>query len=98
MPQQPAVYILANRPRGTLYIGVTGNLLQRIHQHRNGDIVGFTSRYCVTQLVYYELAEEMSAAIVREKRLKKWRRLWKLRLIENFNPQWRDLGVEVMGA
>jgi putative endonuclease len=88
---QPAVYILASGRNGTLYIGVTSDLVQRIWHHRNGTYGGFTSRYRVDRLVYYELHGDMEHAIVREKQLKKWERRWKLRLIEEFNRGWEDL-------
>jgi putative endonuclease len=94
---QPAVYILASAPNGTLYIGVTSNLQQRIYQHRAGLIPGFTTRYGVHSLVYYELHGDMEHAIVREKRLKKWERKWKLRLVSEFNPEWRDLWPAILG-
>ena len=89
--KQPAVYILASERNGTLYIGVTSNLPQRIWQHREGLVEGFTKRYSVKMLVWYEMHESMESAIVREKALKKWRREWKLELIEQSNAQWRDL-------
>ena len=93
----PAVYILASGPNGTLYIGVTSNLVQRLWQHRKDTFAGFTSRYGVHQLVYYEMHGDMEHAIEREKRLKKWERKWKLRLINEANPGWRDLGEEILG-
>ena len=89
--KQPAVYILASERNGTLYIGVTSNLPQRIWQHREGLVEGFTKRYSVKMLVWYEMHESMESAIMREKALKKWRRGWKLELIEQSNAQWRDL-------
>ncbi len=85
------VYIMASRRNGTLYIGVTNDLGRRAYEHRNGLIEGFTERYDVKLLVYYELFEDIEAAIRRETRLKKWKRRWKLELIEVFNPEWRDL-------
>ena len=91
MDKQPCVYILASGRHGTLYIGVTSNLLARLVQHREGLIPGFTSRYGVQRLVWYAGADTMGAAIVREKQLKKWRCDWKLRLIEDDNPDWDDL-------
>ncbi len=93
MERQPCVYILASGKHGTLYIGVTSNLLGRLQQHREGLIKGFTSRYGVMRLVRYEMAETMEAAIGREKALKKWNRDWKLNLIEGANPGWDDLAV-----
>ena len=89
--KQPAVYILASQRNGTLYIGVTSNLQQRIAQHKDGAAEGFSKRYDVHMLVHYELFPTMIEAIVREKHLKKWNRLWKLKLIEDNNPHWRDL-------
>ena len=91
--KQPCVYILASGKHGTLYIGVTSDLLARIVQHRQGTIKGFTSRYGVVHLVWFELADTMEAAITREKQLKKWNRDWKLRLIEERNPGWVDLAI-----
>jgi len=89
--KQPCVYILASRRNGTLYTGVTSDVARRGWIHRSGSIDGFTRRYGVHRLVYVELHETMSDAIVREKQIKKWRRAWKLALIENANPQWQDL-------
>jgi putative endonuclease len=89
--KQPAVYILASKRNGTLYIGVTSDLVKRIWEHRNDMVEGFTKRYNVHQLVWYELHENMESAIEREKRLKEWKRKWKLELIESTNPNWQDL-------
>ncbi len=89
--RQPCVYILASRKNGTLYVGVTGNLVKRIDEHRNKSVEGFTGRYGVCNLVYFEISQDMKSAIAREKQLKKWNRLWKIRLIEEFNPEWEDL-------
>jgi len=89
--KQPAVYILASKRNGTLYIGVTSDLIQRIWQHKHDVVEGFTKEYGVHTLVYYELHCEMTHAIAREKRLKKWNRAWKIRLIEEKNPEWEDL-------
>jgi putative endonuclease len=91
MDKQGFVYILASGRHGTLYIGVTSNLLARLHQHREGLIKGFTSRYGVSRLVYFETFSAMHSAITREKQIKKWRRDWKLNLIESTNPGWVDL-------
>jgi putative endonuclease len=91
--RQPAVYILANRRLGTLYTGVTSDLARRIWEHRNGTLPGFTRRYRVHLLVYYECHREMRQAIAREKQIKNWNREWKIRLIEGMNPEWRDLAV-----
>ncbi|BDP31578.1 GIY-YIG nuclease family protein [Vibrio vulnificus] len=87
----PCVYILASQPYGTLYIGVTGDLIKRIWQHKNGESDGFTKKYRVVHLVYFEQFEAMSDAILREKQLKKWNRKWKIQLIESTNPHWLDL-------
>ena len=87
----PVVYILANEPYGTLYIGVTSNLAGRIDAHRSGSVEGFTKKYAVHSLVYFEVHDDMYEAIQREKRLKKWNRAWKIRLIEEMNPEWKDL-------
>lgn len=89
--KHPAVYILASRRNGTLYIGVTSDLVRRIWEHRNNMVEGFTKRYGVHQLVWYELHDNMEAAIQREKRLKDWKRAWKLELVETTNPGWQDL-------
>ncbi|MEN0105228.1 MAG: GIY-YIG nuclease family protein [Pseudomonas sp.] len=97
MERIPAVYILASHKNGTLYIGVTSNLIQRIWQHRNDSAPGFTRRYGIHTLVYYEVHEDMPSAITREKQLKKWRREWKLKLIEARNPRWLDLWNELAG-
>ena len=84
--RQPVVYILASRRHGTLYVGVTSDLVSRMHQHREGLVSGFTRKYQVKRLVYYEMFETMEAAIQREKRLKEWRRLWKIELVEDAQP------------
>jgi putative endonuclease len=89
--KQPCVYILASRKNGSLYIGVTSNLIKRVWEHKNHQVEGFTKKYGVSVLVYFEMHQDMSAAIVREKQLKKWRRQWKVRLIEENNPGWNDL-------
>ena len=89
--KQPAVYILASRMNGTLYIGVTSDLVRRVWEHKNDLVEGFTQRYGVHRLVWYELHVTMEAAILQEKRLKEWRRAWKLRLIQRINPEWEDL-------
>ncbi|MBP6672685.1 MAG: GIY-YIG nuclease family protein [Bacteroidetes bacterium] len=85
------IYILSSRKNGTLYIGVTGNLSKRIVEHKESLIPGFTQRYHVTQLIYFEEYTYIQDAIVREKQLKKWNRAWKIRLIEKSNPEWKDL-------
>ncbi|MFM8342013.1 MAG: GIY-YIG nuclease family protein [Methylomonas sp.] len=94
--KKPTVYILASKRNGTLYIGVTSNLIQRIWQHKNDLTLGFTQKYHVHQLVYYEQYQDMTAAISREKQLKKWHRAWKIELIEKTNPQWRDLWLDII--
>lgn len=91
----PAVYLLASRRNGTLYAGVTSNLLTRVYKHRNGLLPGFTRDYGVKLLVWFELHATMESAIVREKRIKKWNRAWKLELIETANPDWRDLAEDL---
>ena len=97
MEKQPATYILASRRNGTLYIGVTSDLIARIWQHRQHAVAGFSDRYGVTRLVWYQLHATMEAAITREKRLKKWNRAWKIRLIEESNPYWNDLWTDMKG-
>ena len=93
MPKQPCVYILASQRLGTLYIGVTSDLIARMHQHRSGEVPGFTSRYRVHAPVRYEFFASMPEAIAREKQLKRWHRQWKINLIESQNPDWSDLAV-----
>ncbi|NWG87509.1 MAG: GIY-YIG nuclease family protein [Hydrogenophilaceae bacterium] len=88
---QPCVYILASQRNGTLYIGVTSDLVKRIWQHKSNLVEGFTRRHAVQMLVWYEPHETMESALTREKQLKKWNRAWKLRLIEESNPEWQDL-------
>jgi putative endonuclease len=83
--------MLASRRHGTLYLGVTNNLPRRVHQHRTKDVKGFTAKYGVMRLVWYEVYEQITEAIAREKQLKKWHRDWKIRLIEEMNPEWEDL-------
>jgi putative endonuclease len=89
--KQPCVYILASAPRGTLYIGVTSDLIQRVWQHKQGLVEGFTKKYLVHHLVYFEQCDDMLTAIAREKHLKKWNRAWKIELIEKANSDWSDL-------
>ncbi len=96
--KQPAVYILASRPNGTLYTGVTGDLLKRVWEHKNDFVEGFTKRYCVHNLVYFVLNEDMNQAIRREKQIKKWNRAWKVELIEQNSPQWLDLWPSLTGG
>ncbi len=89
------VYILTNKRNGTLYIGVTNDLIRRRYEHKNNLIEGFTKKYNIHKLVYYEQTNDSYSAIQREKRLKKWNRQWKLKLIEKSNPQWKDLYTEI---
>jgi putative endonuclease len=90
------VYILASNKNGTLYIGVTSNLVKRIYEHKNELAEGFTKKYSVHKLVYFEITESVESAIAREKQLKKWNRAWKIRLIEKTNPEWLDLYMELI--
>lgn len=89
--KQPAVYILASKKNGTLYIGVTSDLAKRIWEHKNDLVEGFTKRYKVHNLVWYEVHDNIDAAIEREKNMKEWQRVWKTKLIEKDNPSWNDL-------
>ena len=89
------VYILSNKKRGTIYIGVTNNLIRRLYEHKNGLINGFTKRYNIKTLVYFEMTFDIKSAIEREKKLKKWNRAWKIALIEKANPEWEDLSLEI---
>ena len=93
--REPAVYMLATKPYGTLYIGVTSDLVKRIWEHRNDAVEGFSKRYRVHRLVHFEQFRSMVEAIEREKELKKWRRAWKIALVEKTNPGWRDLWPEI---
>jgi putative endonuclease len=95
--KQYYVYILTNKPYGTLYVGVTGDLIKRISQHRYDLVEGFTKNHGLHRLVYYEICEDIHQTILREKRLKKWNREWKLKLIREMNPQWEDLYAEIAG-
>ncbi len=90
------VYILASKLGGTLYIGVTSNLVKRVYEHRTKVVAGFTKEYGVHRLVYFEQHADIEAAIHREKRLKKWNRAWKIRLIEEVNPNWDDLYPQIV--
>ncbi|KAF0191125.1 MAG: putative endonuclease [Gammaproteobacteria bacterium] len=96
MERQPCVYLLASKPNGTLYAGVTSHLVKRVWEHKNHAVEGFTRRYRVSTLVWYEVHETMDAAIRREKAIKNWRRAWKIDVIEKMNPQWRDLYYELL--
>lgn len=95
MERNFAVYILASARNGTLYIGVTSNLPRRIWEHREGVVDGFSKEYGTKSLVWYEMHDNAESAITREKQLKKWNRLWKLRLIEERNPEWDDLFAQI---
>ena len=92
------VYILASKENGTLYVGVTNDLVKRVWEHRNDLCDGFTSRYGVHRLVWFESTPDVSTAILREKRIKKWRRSWKLEMIERDNPRWQDLYESIAGS
>ncbi|MBU4345434.1 MAG: GIY-YIG nuclease family protein [Desulfobacteraceae bacterium] len=94
--KQYYTYILASRKNGTLYVGVTSDLLKRIYEHKQNLIDGFTKKYNVHTLVYYEVHNDMREAITREKQIKKWNRRWKMRLIEEMNSEWRDLYYEIV--
>nr|WP_166178891.1 GIY-YIG nuclease family protein [Altererythrobacter segetis] len=91
--RDPCVYLLSNGYYGAIYIGVTSNLLQRLVQHREGLLTGFTKRYKVHRLVHFEMFGDMERAILREKQLKRWHRQWKINLINAANPEWKDLAV-----
>lgn len=95
--KQPVVYILASQRNGTLYVGATSDVVQRVWQHKNDLTGGFSQAYSVHMLVYFEQHADMLAAITREKQIKKWRRAWKVALIEQTNPGWRDLWADVLG-
>ena len=91
------IYILSNKRNGTLYIGVTNDLIRRVYEHKNELIDGFSKKYGLHNLVYFEHATDAKAAIYREKQLKKWNRKWKIELIEKENPEWKDLYSEISG-
>jgi putative endonuclease len=91
MAKQPCVYLMASRRNGTLYAGVTSDIVKRVWQHKNGEAAGFTKRYSVHTLVWYEVHDTMESAIQREKAIKEWKQTWKLELIEKSNPEWLDL-------
>ena len=90
------VYILASRKSGTLYIGVTNDLVRRVYEHKKGLVGGFTKKYKVHKLVFFEEADDVNGAIIREKQMKKWNRNWKVELIEKGNPEWKDLYPELL--
>jgi putative endonuclease len=96
MAKQPCVYLMANRRNGTLYVGVTSDLVKRVWEHKNNVVEGFTKRYGIHVLVWYEVHETMESAIRREKAIKEWKRLWKLEMIEKNNPEWLDLYPELL--
>jgi putative endonuclease len=85
------VYILASKKNGTLYLGVTNDLVRRVYEHKNNLVEGFSKKYEIHRLVYFEVCEDIRAAIQREKNIKKWKRQWKIKLIEKNNPDWKDL-------
>ena len=91
--RMPCVYMLASGFYGTIYVGVTSNLIGRVMQHRDGTFDGFTKRYAIQRLVWYEVTDTMEAAIASEKRIKRWRRDWKINVIEERNPHWEDLAI-----
>lgn len=97
MEKSPCVYLLASGRNGTLYLGVTSNLVQRVWQHRTHAVDGFSARYRTATLVWFELHQSMESAIAREKQVKKWRRAWKVELIEHSNPYWCDLWPGICG-
>ena len=95
--KQYFIYILASKRNGTLYLGITSNLLKRVYEHKNNLIDGFTKKYNVHTLLYYETYNDIYDAIAREKRIKKWKRSWKIELIEKSNPKWEDLYYRLSG-
>ena len=95
MTKQYSIYILSSKRNGTLYIGVTSNLKKRIYEHKEKIIEGFTKKYSVDKLVYYESTSDADRPILREKQMKKWKRVWKIKLIESINPEWKDLYNEI---
>ena len=96
MNRQYYVYILASKKNGTLYTGVTNDLVRRVYEHKHNMIEGFTKKYKVHHLVYFEIAEDISSAIHREKCIKRWKRIWKIELIEKSNPLWKDLYYDLL--
>jgi putative endonuclease len=96
MKKQPAVYILANEKNGTLYTGMTSDLVKRIWEHKNNLAEGFTKHYGIHNLVWFELHHTLTSAFTREKNIKEWKRAWKLKLIEKENPGWRDLYIDLV--
>lgn len=98
MNKQYYIYIMSNKKNGTLYIGVTSDIIKRVWEHKNNVIQGFTSKYGLHNLVYYEVYDDIENAIKREKRLKLWLRQWKIDLIEGMNPDWNDLYDQILGS
>ena len=96
MERQPCVYLLASKQNGTLYTGVTSDLIKRVWEHKNNVVEGFTKQYSLHALVWFELHETMESAIQREKNIKKWKRAWKIKMIEKKNPVWRDLYSDLL--
>ena len=96
MARQPCVYLLASKRKGTLYTGVTSDLIKRVWEHKQHLVEGFTQRYGVTSLVWYEIHETMESAIAREKNIKNWKREWKIHAIETMNPHWKDLFEDLL--
>ena len=96
MEKQPCVYLLASKPNGTLYTGVTSNLIKRIWEHKNNVVEGFTGKYGVHTLVWYEIHDSIESAIQKEKTIKNWKRAWKINVIVEKNPEWRDLYTDLL--
>jgi putative endonuclease len=96
MPKKGYLYILASRRNGTLYVGVTSDLVKRIEEHRQKLVDGFTKKYGITTLVYFETFEDIRDAIIRERQIKEWKRTWKTELIQSVNPYWRDLYEDIL--
>ncbi|TDR20458.1 putative endonuclease [Marinicella litoralis] len=94
--KNPAVYVLTNQRNGTLYIGVTSDLIQRIYQHKSNAVEGFSKKYQTHMLVYFEQHLTMESALLREKQMKEWKRAWKINLIEKLNPFWKDLYQDII--
>jgi putative endonuclease len=92
------VYILASKKNGTLYLGVTNDLIRRVYEHKNNLVEGFSKKYDIHHLVYFEVCEDVRAAIQREKNIKKWKRQWKIELIEKSNPDWKDLYHQIVSG
>lgn len=97
LDRQYYVYIITNKSNNVLYIGVTNDLIRRIFEHKNKLADGFTKKYNLAKLVYYEATNDIESAITREKQLKNWHRDWKMNLINQFNPEWKDLGIDLLG-